>query len=142
MPRPTRVPFALLLLLLLLGSSAQAQGPGRPDVKREKKEEKRQEKELKKEEKELRKIDEAERRILREYFAAHRLEVRPLPPGIAKNLALGKPLPPGLRKRYLPQPVLVRLPVYPGYSRYIVGGNIVLVDRSGIVVDIAVDIFK
>jgi hypothetical protein len=38
--------------------------------------------------------------------------------------------------------VLAQLPVYPGYSRYMVGGNVVLVDRSGTVVDIAVDIFK
>ena len=142
MPRPARTPFALLLLLLLLGISAQAQGPVRRDVKREKKAEKQEEKEQKKEEKELRKISEDERRILRDYFATHRLAARPLPPGIAKNLALGKPLPPGISKRYLPQPVLERLPVYPGYTRYIVGGNIVLLDRSGLVVDIAVDIFK
>jgi len=141
MPRPARVPFALLLLLLL-GVSAQAQGPAKRDVKQEKKAEKQEEKEQKKEEKELRKISEDERRILRDYFATHRLAARPLPPGIAKNIAVGKPLPPGISKRYLPQPVLVQLPVYPGYSRYIVGGNVVLLDQSGVVVDIAVDIFK
>jgi hypothetical protein len=138
MPRHARY-FIALPLLLVLAVPAHAQGPARQDVKREKKEEKREEKEAKKEEKELRKIDERERKILRDYFMTHRVEVRRLPPGM---LVIGRPLPPGIRKRYLPRPVLAQLPVYPGYSRYMVGGNVVLVDRSGTVVDIAVDIFK
>ncbi len=141
MPRGTRSAVAVLFLLAL-ALPAAAQGPIRERAKRERKEEKREAKEEKREEKELRKIGEDERRLLRDYFAAHRYEARPLPPGIARNLALGKPLPPGIRKRYLPDPVLVRLPVYAGYSRYIIGTNIVLVNREGVVVDIAVDIFR
>jgi hypothetical protein len=141
MPRGTRSAVAVLLLLAL-AVPAVAQGPGKAREKRERKEEKREVKEEKQEAKEIRRIGEDERRLLRDYYATHRFEVRPLPPGIARNLAIGKPLPPGIRKRYLAEPVLARLPVYPGYSRYIIGGDVVLVNSSGVVVDIAVNIFR
>lgn len=143
MPWPTRSTLTLMLLALTAVTvPARAQGPVKERVKREKKAEKEERKAEKREEKEQRKLSEDERRLMRDYFAAHRLEVRPLPPGIARNLALGKPLPPGIRKRYLPQPVLVQLPVYHGYTRYIIGNNIVLVNPEGVVVDIAADIFR
>lgn len=144
MPRPSRSMLVIpaLLVLAALAAPVAAQGPVKEREKREKKAEKEERKEEKREEKEFKKISEDERRLMRDYFGAHRYEVRPLPPGIARELVIGRPLPPGIRKRYLPQPVLVRLPAYPGYARYIVGGNVVLVDHSGVVVDIAVDIFK
>ena len=37
-------------------------------------------------------------------------ERKPLPPGIAKNLARDKPLPPGIAKRALPNDLLIKLP--------------------------------
>ena len=62
---------------------------------------------------------------------------RPLPPGIARNLARGKPLPPGIAKRALPPDLLARLPRYPGYDYYLVGSDVVLVAiATGIIVDI------
>lgn len=60
-----------------------------------------------------------------------------LPPGIAMNLARGKPLPPGIAKRFLPNDLLNRLPVYPGYEYLAVGNDIVLANSTtGIVADI------
>ncbi len=67
---------------------------------------------------------------------------KPLPPGIAKNLARGKPLPPGIAKRGLPGDLIVRLPPVPdGYERVIVAGKILLVEiATQVVHDILVDV--
>jgi len=67
---------------------------------------------------------------------------KPLPPGIAKNLARGKPLPPGIAKRALPNDLLVRLPpAADGYERVIVAGKILLVEiATQVVHDILVDV--
>ncbi len=69
-------------------------------------------------------------------------ERKPLPPGIAKNLARGKPLPPGIAKRSLPNDLMVKLPpVADGYERIIVAGKILLVEiATQIVHDILVDV--
>jgi hypothetical protein len=67
---------------------------------------------------------------------------KPLPPGIAKNLARGKPLPPGIAKRGLPNDLIVQLPpVADGYERIIVAGKILLVEiATQVVHDILVDV--
>lgn len=67
---------------------------------------------------------------------------KPLPPGIAKNLARGKPLPPGIAKRSLPGTLIERLPpVADGYERIIVAGKILLVEiATQVVHDILVDV--
>ena len=77
--------------------------------------------------------------IIQDYYARHpgddgsskgkKSKSKPLPPGIAKNLARGKPLPPGIAKQQLPSD-LVRLlpPVHPGYERIYVDGRVLLVD--------------
>ena len=67
---------------------------------------------------------------------------KPLPPGIAKNLARGKPLPPGIAKRALPNDLLVRLPpASDGYERIAVAGKILLVEiATQVVHDILVDV--
>ena len=67
---------------------------------------------------------------------------KPLPPGIAKNLARGKPLPPGIAKRGLPNDLMVQLPpVADGYERIIVAGKILLVEiATQVVHDILVDV--
>jgi len=78
-----------------------------------------------------------ETRLIRDYFGTHRVEAKPLPPGIAKNLARGKPLPPGIAKRYLPGDLSARLPVRDGYERLIVGDDVLLISTAtGIIVDI------
>jgi hypothetical protein len=54
---------------------------------------------------------------------------KPLPPGIAKNLARGKPLPPGIAKQQLPGDLVRQLPPVPqGYERVYVDGRVLLVD--------------
>ena len=67
---------------------------------------------------------------------------KPLPPGIAKNLARGKTLPPGIAKRGLPNELFVQLPpVADGFERVIVAGKILLVEiATQIVHDILVDV--
>lgn len=82
-----------------------------------------------------------ERRIVTEYFAEHRYEARPLPPGIAKNLARGKPLPPGIAKRQLPVELEARLGHRVGAEVTIFGDRIVLLEASGLVVDILEGVF-
>lgn len=52
---------------------------------------------------------------------------KPLPPGIAKNLARGKPLPPGIAKRYSDPLVLPYLPRVDGHEWHQVGRDLVLV---------------
>ncbi|HEV8600573.1 MAG TPA: anti-virulence regulator CigR family protein [Gemmatimonadales bacterium] len=84
----------------------------------------------------------SDRGVFREYYRAHRDAVKPLPPGIAKNLARGKPIPPGIAKTRVPEAVLVRLPWRPaGYTFFLVGDRVVLVDGNGLVADILVSIF-
>lgn len=81
-----------------------------------------------------------ETRIIRDYFSTNPYEVKPLPPGIAKNLARGKPLPPGIAKRYLPRDLSSRLPVRSDYERLIAGDDVLLVSiATGVIVDILTD---
>lgn len=82
-----------------------------------------------------------ETRIIRDYFSSHPADAKPLPPGIAKNLARGKPMPPGIAKRYLPQGLSSRLPVRTDYERLIVGDDVLLVSlATGVIVDILRDV--
>ena len=82
-------------------------------------------------------FQDSDRGVFREYYSAHRDQVKPLPPGIAKNLARGKPLPPGIAKTRVPDAVLVKLPWRPpGYTVFLVGDRIVLLNAGGLVADI------
>jgi hypothetical protein len=84
----------------------------------------------------------SDRGVFRDYYRTHREGVKPLPPGIAKNLARGKPLPPGIAKTRVPDVVLVKLPWRPpGYNFFLVGDRVVLVDAKGLVADILLSIF-
>jgi hypothetical protein len=87
--------------------------------------------------------------IIHEFFSDYAVDkkggkkdAKPLPPGIAKNLARGKPLPPGIAKRALPRDLIVQLPpVADGYERVIVAGKILLVEiATQVVHDILVDV--
>lgn len=80
-------------------------------------------------------------RILK-YFTAHPFKAKPLPPGIAKNLARGKPLPPGIAKRRLPAALVAQLPRRPGVEITIAGDRLVLLNDRGIVLDIMVNVFR
>jgi hypothetical protein len=75
-------------------------------------------------------------KIIRDYFAASKTRLHPLPPGIAKNLARGKPLPPGIARKFPPGDLLRRLPSRRG-TRWIMAGDVVLlVDVTDVVIDI------
>jgi hypothetical protein len=87
--------------------------------------------------------------LIHEFYRSDRADkkggkkgAKPLPPGIAKNLARGKPLPPGIAKQALPQSLVVQLPpVADGYERVIVAGKILLVEiATQVVHDILTDI--
>lgn len=82
----------------------------------------------------------AERDAIAGYFKNHPMAAKPLPPGIARNLQRGKPLPRGIAKRQLPAPLLQHLPARTGANAHakiaIVGDRVVLLDASGVVVDI------
>ena len=56
---------------------------------------------------------------------------KPLPPGIARNLARGKPLPPGIARQSLPGDLVRQLPaVRSGYERIVVDGRVLLVETA------------
>ena len=87
--------------------------------------------------------------IIREFFRDYHVDrkggkkdAKPLPPGIAKNLARGKPLPPGIAKRALPGDLVVQLPpVEDGHERIIVAGKVLLVEiATQVVHDILTDV--
>lgn len=85
---------------------------------------------------------EAERRIIVAYYAEHRYTPKPLPPGIAKNLARGKPLPAGIAKRALPPELLAQLPRRTGTEIAVIGDRVVLLSAQGVVVDILDHVFR
>jgi len=69
--------------------------------------------------------------------------MKPLPPGIRKNLARGKPLPPGIAKRSLPAGMVAQLPVHAGYEWRVCGSDLVLVAlATAVVADVLFDVFK
>jgi hypothetical protein len=82
-----------------------------------------------------------ERQIVAEFFATHRQEVEALPPGIARNLARGKRLPPGIAKRPIPSGLQALFPTRVGVEVSIFGDRIVLLEASGLMVDILEGIF-
>lgn len=90
-------------------------------------------------------FSQVERETIRAFFASHRHEAKPLPPGIAKNLQRGKALPPGIAKQQLPAVLVEQLPPRDAEAKVeisIFGDRIVLLEASGLVVDILEDVFK
>ena len=83
----------------------------------------------------------SERQIISAYFTRHAYAVEALPPGIVKKLARGKPLPPGIAKRALPHDLVATLPPRDGFEITIFGDRIVLLEASGLIVDILDGIF-
>jgi len=69
--------------------------------------------------------------------------VKPLPPGIRKNLARGKPLPPGIAKKTLAPELIRLLPPRSGYDVVQVGWDVVLVEvATGIIHDVLMDVIR
>ena len=85
----------------------------------------------------------SDRVTFRDYFVAHKITAQPLPPGIAKNVARGKALPPGIAKKSLPPDLILGLGprVQPGVTFAIVGDRVVAL-RSGLVIDVMINVLK
>ena len=85
-----------------------------------------------------------ERELIRAFFGEHRPEdVKPIPPGIRKNLARGKPMPRGIAKQVLPPGLLETLPEREGYQVVRVGWDVVLVEvATGIIHDVLTDVIR
>lgn len=87
-------------------------------------------------------FNDKDRTTVRDYFVAHPLGVKALPPGIAKNVARGKPLPPGIARRAVPRDLMAIMPrPEPGVTFSIVG-NMVVAIQAGVVVDVLLDIAR
>jgi hypothetical protein len=124
--RPAILVLTILLLVLPLATTASAQGkdkkshPATQDVPG---------------------FSATERQTISDYFTGHAYAVEALPPGIVKKLARGKPLPPGIAKRSLPLDLVTALPAREGFEITIFGDRIVLLEASGLIVDILQGIF-
>ena len=90
---------------------------------------------------EVRGFSSAERQTIISYFTSNVYTAEALPPGIVKKLARGKPLPPGIAKRALPPALVAELPARDGFEISIFGDRIVLLEASGLIVDILDGIF-
>ena len=77
-----------------------------------------------------------ETRAIHDYYRTHEGEVKPIPPGILRNLVRGKPMPSGIERTRIPDDLNVLLYPRPSATWYAVGDRLVLVDASGRVIDI------
>ena len=122
-----RISALTVLLLTLVGTSADAQGKGRgkpiDDVQVSHAKVKGP-------------GTDVEIRIIREYYSAQSLKPKSLPPGIAKNLARGKPLPPGIAKTRVPDDLVGQLPSRADTRWIIAGDMVLLVDAGDLIVDL------
>lgn len=84
----------------------------------------------------------ADRVRFRDYFVTHQIVAKPLPPGIAKNVARGKPLPPGIAKRALPAGLLAVAPRVDKDVSFAIVGEVVVATKGGVVIDVLAGVFK
>lgn len=121
--------------------------------KRDKREAKEEKKADKRERKEIQPgtyFNDQQRTVVREYYVQNYSSGKKCPPGLAKKnngcmppgqarqWAVGQPVPRGVTVYAVPQPVIVQLPPAPyGYRYARIGGDIVLVQqKSNLIVDI------
>src|SRR5688572_22569297 len=103
MIRTISVPVMLLTLIVATATSAHAQGKGKA-TKPEVRESGNSAPNV------TVVFRDSDQTIFRDYFRTHKIVGKPLPPGIAKNVARGKPLPPGIAKRSVPPALLQQGP--------------------------------
>ena len=77
----------------------------------------------------------AEIRIVHEYYSDPSRKLKPIPPGIWKNLGRGKKVPPGMSRTRLPGAVVDRMPRREGAEWWVAGDHVLLVDSNNILVD-------
>ena len=78
---------------------------------------------------------EAEIRIVREYYSDPSRKLKPIPPGIWKNLGRGKKVPPGMSRTRLPGTLVDRMPRREGAEWWIAGDRVLLIDTNNNLVD-------
>ncbi len=128
--RPANLVLTVLLIVLPLAATASAQDAGRG-----------KQKSSNPAAQVASGFSSTERQAIADYFTRHAYTVEALPPGIVKKLARGKPLPPGIAKRTLPPDLVTALPAREGFEITIFGDRIVLLEASGLIVDILEGIF-
>lgn len=74
-------------------------------------------------------------RTIREYYGEPSRKLKPLPPGMYKNLGRGKPVPAGILRTRFPELLEARMPRREGAAWWIAGDHALLVDRNNLVVD-------
>ncbi len=74
-------------------------------------------------------------RIIRGYYGEPSRKVKPLPPGMYKNLGRGKQVPAGILRTRFPELLEARMPRREGTSWWIAGDHVLLVDTRNILVD-------
>ena len=82
-----------------------------------------------------------DRPAYRNYFVTHHIVPSPLPPGIAKNVMRGKPLPPGIAKKAFPRELVVLTPGRRSDVTLIIVGDRLVALRSGVVIDVMLNVF-
>ncbi len=100
-------------------------------------------------------FNDQQRTVVRQYYTQNYASGKKCPPGLAKknngcmppgqarNWAVGQPIPRGVTTYAVPQPVIVQLPPAPyGYRYTRIGGDIVLVQQqNNLIVDIIQGLF-
>ena len=74
-------------------------------------------------------------RIVRDYYGEPSRKLKPLPPGIYKNLGRGKQVPAGILRTRFPELLEARMPRREGASWWIAGDHVLLVDTNNRLVD-------
>ncbi len=163
---PTRVLTLAMTGLLLAGPALSkgkddddhgGKGHGKHAQKHQEKQQKHESKEHAKAEKRQRKdiqagayFNDQQRTVVRQYYVQNYTNANKCPPGLAKkdngcmppgqarNWAVGQPIPRGVTTYSVPQPVIAQLPPAPyGYRYTRIGGDIVLVQQqNNLIVDI------
>ena len=83
-------------------------------------------------------------RSIRAFYAARPATgMKPLPPGIRRNLARGKPLPPGIAKQTAPAALIETIAVPRGYEIVEVGLDVFLVEvATSVIHDVLMDVIR
>ena len=135
MIRAASFPVILLTMITAAAMPASAQGKGKAAAKPEAREPARSTSNV------TVVFRDSDQTTFRDYFRTHKIVGKPLPPGIAKNVARGKPLPPGIAKRAVPPALLQQGPRVSPDITFTIAGDVVVAMRSGLVVDILRNVF-
>lgn len=88
-------------------------------------------------------LSDDDKATITKYFQDNPRPAKPLPPGIAKNVARGKPLPPGIAKRGVANALTSNLSLPKGYDLETVGTDVVLIEAgTRVIADVLKDVLR